>query len=171
VTALATLAAVAPLPALGAPKDRSFPEKSLSFYNTHTGEKLISTFWVEGQYVAESLDDINRILRDHRTDEVKNIDTGLLDLLFALREELETGQPFHVISGYRSPFTNDFLRQQGSGVAVNSLHREGKAIDIRMPDRPLGALRKAALEMKAGGVGYYPRSDFVHVDVGRVRYW
>jgi uncharacterized protein YcbK (DUF882 family) len=110
-------------------------------------------------------------LRDHRADEVENIDTDLLDLLFALRKTLETREPFHVISGYRSAKTNATLRAAGSGVAPNSLHRLGKAIDIRTPGRELRVLHEAAVALKGGGVGYYPKSDFVHVDVGRVRYW
>jgi uncharacterized protein YcbK (DUF882 family) len=160
-----------PCPALSWSHDLSLSERSLAFYNTHTGEQVISTYWLKGDYVEESLTEINRVLRDHRTNEIKNIDTTLLDLLFALRRELATEQPFHVISGYRSAETNALLRAQSSGVAVNSLHRDGKAIDIRLPGRSLGALRQTAVAMRAGGVGYYQQSDFVHIDVGRVRYW
>jgi uncharacterized protein YcbK (DUF882 family) len=168
---IAALAGIFPCPALSSSADLSLPEKSLAFYNTHTGEQLITTYWVQGNYMEDSLAEINRVLRDHRTNEIKNIDTTLLDLLFGLRNELATQEPFHVISGYRSPETNALLRGQSSGVAVNSLHRDGKAIDIRTPGRALEGLRNAAVAMKAGGVGYYPKSDFVHIDVGRVRYW
>jgi uncharacterized protein YcbK (DUF882 family) len=94
-----------------------------------------------------------------------------LDLLFALRTELATNQPLHIISGYRSPKTNAFLQANSSGVVENSLHLVGKAIDIRTPGKSLSVLRKAAVALKGGGVGYYPKSDFVHVDVGRIRYW
>lgn len=168
---IAALAGMLPWPALSSSADLSLPERSLAFYNTHTGERLITTYWVQGIYIADSLEEINRVLRDHRTDEIKDIDTTLLDLLCALRNALAMQQPFHVISGYRSPETNALLGRQSSGVAVNSLHRHGKAIDIRTPGRALDSLRKAAVAMKAGGVGYYPKSDFVHIDIGRVRYW
>jgi uncharacterized protein YcbK (DUF882 family) len=143
----------------------------LSFYNTHTGERLKSVYWAAGDYIAESLREINHILRDPRNDQVHDIDPRLLDLLFALRKEIDANQPFHVISGYRSPDTNAFLRAHSSGVAENSLHLVGQAIDIRSPGRTLSNLRKAAMALKGGGVGYYPKSDFVHVDIGRVRYW
>ena len=146
-------------------------EKSLAFYNTHTAEKLKTVYWAEGNYLADSLREINYVLRDPRNNEVHDIDTRLLDLLFAIRNEIETNQPFHVISGYRSADTNAFLRAHTSGVAENSLHLVGKAIDIRSPGRDLRNLQKAAITLKGGGVGYYPKSDFVHVDIGRVRYW
>jgi uncharacterized protein YcbK (DUF882 family) len=149
----------------------SQPERSLAFYNTHTGEQLKTVYWVQGNYIKDSLGEINHILRDYRTNEIKTIDTRLLNLLFAIRNELETQQPFEVISGYRSPETNAFLRAHSSGVAEHSLHLVGKAIDIRTPGRDLRVLQKTAVALKGGGVGYYPKSDFVHVDVGRVRYW
>jgi uncharacterized protein YcbK (DUF882 family) len=147
------------------------PERSVAFFNTHTGERLRVTYWERGRYIDESLAEINQILRDHRANEVQPIDTTLLDLLFTLRNKLESREPFHVISGYRSARTNLALQAAGSGVAGNSLHCVGKAIDIRMPGRELWALHRAAVALKVGGVGYYPKSDFVHVDVGRVRYW
>jgi len=164
-------AAMLPSSVFAAGKKASVPEKSLAFYNTHTGEKLKSIYWAEGNYVADSLREINHILRDPRNNEIHDIDTGLLDLLFAVRREIETNQPFHVISGYRSAQTNAFLRAHSTGVAENSLHLVGKAIDIRAPGRELRYLQKAAIALKGGGVGYYPKSDFVHIDVGRVRYW
>jgi uncharacterized protein YcbK (DUF882 family) len=120
------------------------------------------------------LRDIDQIMRDFRLDEVKAIDTGLLDLLHLLTETLESRQPLHIISGYRSPQTNARLRERGgsrTGVASRSLHMEAKAADIRIPGTPLATLRRAATLLKGGGVGYYPDLDFVHVDVGRVRYW
>ena len=147
------------------------PQRFLAFFNTHTFERLASLYWSAGEYKPTALERINHILRDFRTGESKSIDTGLLDLLYALRLKLKTEQPFHVISGYRSPATNTALREKGRGVAKNSLHMLGKAIDIRLPGIPLPDLRKAALDLKAGGVGYYSKSDFVHVDVGRVRCW
>ena len=147
------------------------PPRSLSFFNTHTGERLKAIYWENGRYIGDSLAEINRVLRDHRANEVESINTELLDLLFVLQKKLEMREAFHVISGYRAPRTNAALRAGGSGVAENSLHCVGKAIDIRTPGRELGVLHKAAMALKGGGVGYYPRSDFVHVDVGRLRYW
>lgn len=167
----AALAGVFPHKVFACAAALSRPERSLAFYNTHTGERLETVYWAQGRYIQDSLGEINHILRDYRTNEIKNIDTRLLNLLFALHNELETQQPFEVISGYRSPETNAFLRAHSTGVAAHSLHIVGKAIDIRTPDRDLRVLHKAAVALKGGGVGYYPKSDFVHVDVGRVRYW
>jgi len=146
-------------------------ERSLSLHNTHTGESLNTVYWAHGDYLSGALDDLNYILRDHRTEEIKPIDTQLLDLLHALSETLCTRQPFHVISGYRSQATNDFLRTRGRGVARNSLHIQGKAMDIRLPGCDLSVLRESAMGLRGGGVGYYPRSGFVHVDIGRLKYW
>ena len=164
-------AAVLPHSAFAANPSGSIAEKSLAFYNTHTGEKLKTIYWGEGHYFSQSLREINHILRDPRNDEIHDIDTGLLDLLFAIRNQIDTDQPFHVISGYRSPATNEFLRSHTTGVAEHSLHMVGQAIDIRTPGRDLSRLRKVAMALKGGGVGYYPKSDFIHVDVGHVRYW
>jgi len=116
-------------------------------------------------------DALVRQLRDHRTDDVMPIDRALLDALASLREKLETDQPFHVISGYRSPATNARLAAASDGVARKSLHLQGRAIDIRVPGRSLEQVRSVALAMKSGGVGYYRRSGFVHLDTGRVRSW
>jgi uncharacterized protein YcbK (DUF882 family) len=114
---------------------------------------------------------VNRALRDFRTGDIHPIAPGLLDLLSRLHEKLGSHEPFQVISGYRSPRTNATLHQHSSGVASRSLHMQGMAIDIRLEGTALSNLRGAALALKAGGVGYYPSSDFVHVDVGRVRRW
>jgi uncharacterized protein YcbK (DUF882 family) len=149
-------------------------ERSLAFFNTHTAERLSIAYARGSQYQAAALDKINFILRDFRANEIKPIDPSLLDLLHALRAELESDQPIHIISGYRSPQTNAMLRANGgadSGVAAGSLHMAGKAVDIRVPGVPLGALRDAARALKRGGVGFYPASNFVHVDTGRVRHW
>lgn len=169
--ALAAAAAILPRSAFASNPSPSVAEKSLAFYNTHTGENLKTVYWAEGHYLGQSLHEINHILRDPRNDEVHDIDTGLLDLLFAIRKQIETNQPFHVISGYRSAATNEFLRAHTTGVADHSLHLVGQAIDIRSPGRDLRTLQKVAVALKGGGVGYYPKSDFVHVDIGRVRYW
>jgi uncharacterized protein YcbK (DUF882 family) len=145
--------------------------RSVAFDNLHTGEHLKVDYWVNGRYMPDALGAVDRVLRDFRTGEVHAIDPKLLDLLDALRFRLDTPAPFQVISGYRSPKTNTMLHEASTGVAVHSLHVEGMAIDIRVPGRPLETLRAAALDLRRGGVGYYPRSDFVHVDVGRVRFW
>jgi uncharacterized protein YcbK (DUF882 family) len=169
-----TLAAYALLPGARASAALTIPfprVRTLRFYNLHTGEKLTATYWEHGGYIAQALESINYILRDFRAHEVKPIHPRLLDLLCALNRSLETAQPFDVISGYRSPATNAMLAARSEGVAQHSLHMLGEAIDIRVPGRPLPVLRQAAYRLAMGGVGYYPRSDFVHVDIGRVRYW
>jgi len=146
-------------------------ERMLAFFNTHTGERLKITYWEQGQYIGEALSQIDNLLRDHLANETKEIAPKLLDLLFAIRSRLDSREPFHVISGYRSNRTNAYLRAHTSGVAENSLHTVGQAIDIRLPGRDLRTLRQVALELKSGGVGFYPKSNFVHVDIGGVRRW
>ena len=145
--------------------------RTLGFQNLHTGESLNTTYYEANGYIRGALQDINYILRDFRANEIKPIDTRLLDLLVQLRGRLETSAPFEVISGYRSAKTNAMLHAHSEGVAVHSLHIDGRAIDIRVANRDLQAVRNAALSLQSGGVGYYPRSDFVHVDTGRVRFW
>jgi uncharacterized protein YcbK (DUF882 family) len=145
--------------------------RSLSFNNLHTGERLHAVYWEHGDYVPGGLEQINYILRDYRRDEVKPIDPKLLDLLVALRMRLHTSAPYEVISGYRSPITNAMLFNTTEGVALHSMHVQGKAIDIHVPGRNLRTVRLAALSLHRGGVGYYPNSNFVHVDTGRVRWW
>jgi uncharacterized protein YcbK (DUF882 family) len=150
------------------------PVRTLSFFHTHTGERLKATYAAGGAYQPAVLRDINQLLRDFRVNEIKPIDPKLLDLLHELGGTLETDQPFHVISGYRSPQTNAMLRERGgahTGVASHSLHMDGMAIDIRLPGVKLEQLHSAARALKIGGVGFYPDLNFVHVDVGRVRYW
>jgi uncharacterized protein YcbK (DUF882 family) len=150
---------------------KTLPEKALAFYNTHTGETLKAVYWDQGTYVPQALVEINYILRDHRTGEVREIEPALLDLLCALQQKLGSSAPFSIISGYRSSETNSHLSSKNKGVAKNSMHLLGKAIDIRLPGHELKTLQRAAVDLQRGGVGYYPSSDFVHVDVGRVRYW
>lgn len=147
--------------------------RSLAFDNIHTGEKLRVDYWQDGQYLPDALGAVNNVLRDFRTGDVHPIAPGLLDLLVALRRNLETAEPVSVISGYRSPVTNAMLRgeHEHSGVATKSLHMQGMAIDIRIAGRELSAIHNMAQSLRGGGVGYYPKSDFVHVDIGRVRYW
>lgn len=143
----------------------------IALLNTHTGERLDLVYREAGVHVRGALAEIDRLLRDHRSGEVAPIDPGLLDQLHALGARLDARQPFHVISGYRSPATNARLAAAGGGVARDSLHLRGCAIDLRLPGRSLSEVRAAALSLQAGGVGFYPRSDFVHIDTGRVRSW
>ena len=169
--AMATGILFNPLSAMAAFDPRYKSLKNLGFYNTHTHERLQVCYCRNGKYDIQALSKINHILRDHRSGEVKAIDTQLLDFLHALSDKTNPQKPFHVISGYRSPATNKKLRKNSNGVASRSLHMQGKAIDIRIPDFSTRQLRNIARKMKIGGVGYYPQSDFVHVDIGRVRYW
>ncbi len=145
--------------------------RKLSFYNLHTDESLSTVFWQEGHVVPDALAAIDYHLRDFRTGQVHGIDPDLLDLLYQLDGALGFDRPIHVISGYRSPETNAMLAKRSKGVAKNSFHVRGMAIDIRMPGRDLADLRRAALRLGRGGVGFYPGSDFVHVDTGPVRSW
>ncbi len=147
------------------------PERSINLMNLHTGEQLKATYWAEGSYQADELKAIHRVLRDHRTGDIHEIDQNLIEMLNLLHQKMHGKQPFHVISGYRSPKTNQMLRQNSDGVAKKSLHMQGKAIDVRLPGRQLDELRKTALGLKVGGVGYYPGSEFIHIDTGRVRSW
>lgn len=146
-------------------------QRTLAFHHTHTGERAEITYWRDGEYLAEELRSLDHLLRDHRTGESTRMDRDLLDMLYAL--QLGLGEPgeFEIISAYRSPKTNEMLRSKSGGVAKRSLHMQGKAIDIRLCGCELKRLRKTALSIKAGGVGYYPKSNFIHVDTGRVRYW
>jgi uncharacterized protein YcbK (DUF882 family) len=146
-------------------------ERILRFYNTHTGESLRTVFLAGGQFVADALQDINKVLRDHRSNTVAKMDPQLLLLLDQLNDKLGNYRPLHIISGYRSPETNRKLAAASGGVARHSMHLEGKAIDIRIPGLDLANVKKAAASLKGGGVGYYPSSQFVHMDTGRVRYW
>jgi uncharacterized protein YcbK (DUF882 family) len=160
---IATAASAVPRPA----------PRRLAFYNTHTGESIDVVYWSNGRYQPQALGEIARVLRDHRTNEQKAMDVQLLDLLFELRARLDTQRPFHVISSYRAPESNEYLRglSRTSGVAKTSQHMLGRAIDVRIPGLKIEKIRDVALQMRRGGVGYYPASDFVHVDVGRVRRW
>lgn len=152
-------------------RGRRAPERELRFYNLHTDERLRTVYWADGRYLPDSLAEIDNILRDFRAGKVHPIDPRLLDLLWNLHRSLETHQPFQVISGYRTPKTNAMLAAHSRGVARHSMHILGKAVDIRVPGRSTRGIRDAALALRGGGVGYYPVSRFVHVDVGRVRHW
>lgn len=158
--------------ALQPTRARAFaPPRKVALDNLHTGEKLALPYWADGQYLTESLREIDWLLRDHRNNAAHPIDPRLLDLLHALDQSLGTSRPYEVISGYRSPASNAMLAASSEGVARHSLHTQGMAIDIRVQGVQLAHLRDSAKALTGGGVGYYAASDFVHVDVGRVRYW
>lgn len=146
-------------------------EKTLSFVNLHTNETLECCYWKNNQPNQNGLAKINYILRDHRTQEVAQIDRQLIDMLHNLHTLTKSNAPFEIISGYRSPKTNEALRKSTSGVAKRSLHMQGKAIDVRLPDIELKNFRNAAISLQAGGVGYYSKSGFLHLDTGRPRNW
>jgi uncharacterized protein YcbK (DUF882 family) len=150
---------------------RPTESRALSLYNLHTGERLKTVYFDCGEYVPGALREVNYFFRDFRANLVKPIDPRLLDLLHRINCALDTSQPFNLISGYRSAATNAWLASRSEGVARHSLHMEGMAADINVPGRSLALLQFVALAMRGGGVGYYPRSDFVHVDTGRVRRW
>jgi uncharacterized protein YcbK (DUF882 family) len=146
-------------------------ERSLVFSHLHTGETLKATFWADGEYLHDEIAAINKLLRDHRSGDIHAMDKQLFDQMYLLQQSTGVKGSFQIISGYRSPATNEKLRVKSSGVARRSLHMQGRAIDIRLPGCKLKDLRNAALDLKAGGVGYYARSNFIHIDTGRVRRW
>jgi len=145
--------------------------RTVSFLHLHTGERLDATYWSDGAYQQDALAAVDHLLRDFRTDEVKPIDPSLLDRLQDLRRTMRSSAPFEVISGYRSPATNAAMRRKSRAVAKNSFHMRGMAIDLRLPGRGISQLRHAALQQRTGGVGYYPQSSFIHLDVGPLRRW
>ncbi len=145
--------------------------RKLSFVNLHTDERLTATYWHNGSYQRPVLNELDHLLRDWRTDEVHKIDAKLFDVLWELQQRLESRAPFEIISGYRSPKTNATLAAASDGVAKKSLHMQGMAIDIALGDAKLTKVRDTAIGMQRGGVGYYPKSGFVHLDTGRVRSW
>jgi uncharacterized protein YcbK (DUF882 family) len=145
--------------------------RQLSFYHTHTRRQLDVVYYANGEYVDSALDEVNRFLKDFRTGEITAINPELLDLLHDLRNELGPEATFEVISAYRSPQTNEMLRTTTAGVAKNSHHTKGNAIDVRLRGIRTTTLRNTAIRMQRGGVGYYPKSDFVHMDMGPVRTW
>lgn len=169
--ALCGAAALAATPLAAEAASRPQMVRTIAILNPHTGEAVKASYWVKGSYVPEELQAINHVLRDHWTNEVAEIDPKLLDTLHALQNRLDTKSAFHVTSAYRSRETNDMLRRKGERAAKHSLHMEGKAVDVRMPGRSVKYLHRAAVRLQAGGVGYYPKSNFVHLDVGPVRRW
>jgi uncharacterized protein YcbK (DUF882 family) len=161
------LASLAACPVLAA----SRKPRCVSFVHTHTGETLRAVYFQDDGYQARSLAQVDYLLRDFRTGDVHRIDPALLDILFDLQTMANRDAPFEVISGYRSPATNAMLHRSSDGVAQHSMHLEGRAIDVRLSGFPTGKLAGHARALSRGGVGFYARSDFVHVDTGRVRFW
>jgi uncharacterized protein YcbK (DUF882 family) len=147
-------------------------EHALRLYNTHTGERLEIVYRRGGEYVPEALSKLDYFLRDHRTGDIRHFDPRLYDILSDLTASVgQSDAEIAIVCGYRTPSTNETLRAHTTGVAKNSLHIQAEAIDLRVPGVDTLKLRKAALALQRGGVGYYPHSDFIHVDVGRVRQW
>jgi uncharacterized protein YcbK (DUF882 family) len=145
--------------------------RTLSMQNVHTGESLNAVYWERGEYLPDALRAVNYFFRDFRANEEKDIDPRLLDLLHGIGLQLDTSKPINLVSGYRTAATNAWLAQRSEGVARHSMHIQGRAADINIPGRQLSILDRVALALRVGGVGYYPHSDFVHVDTGRVRHW
>ncbi len=147
-------------------------ERYLSFYNPNTGETIRRVYWTPREgYIRESIKEVSWGLRDHHNNQVKAFDVNVLDQLYALQLQLGERAPVHVISAYRSPTTNSVLCEGSRRVARNSYHMQAMAMDVRLPGGRVADLHKVARALGAGGVGYYPRSNFVHIDSGPVRYW
>ena len=145
--------------------------RTLFIYDPRSLEDLDAEYWVNGWYNPDALARISHFMRDRRNDQTIDMDPGLIDILYAIWQRTGSDRPLHIISGYRSPETNAYLAATRRGVARNSYHMYGKAADIKLPGYSSYALRQIALSLQAGGVGYYPRSDFVHVDTGPIRDW
>lgn len=145
--------------------------RHLEFKNVHTEETFRGEYWYDGKYIPGAFSEIKSVLRDYRTGERFPIDPRLMDILYVLQNRLQNHGAFQIFSGYRSPATNEMLRETTNGVARGSLHMQGQAIDLNLPGTRLGVLEKAAIRLKSGGVGFYPSSDFVHIDTGRARNW
>ncbi|MDO5646499.1 DUF882 domain-containing protein [Paracoccus sp. (in: a-proteobacteria)] len=145
--------------------------RRVRMYSGRTGESIDTVYWVDGRYVREALNEINKFMRDWRTGEVIGIDPRTIDIASASARLMQTNEPYMMLSGYRSPRTNAMLRRQSGGVAQNSLHMTGKAADLRLKSRSVNQMYQAAVSCRAGGVGRYNRSNFVHMDCGPVRNW
>ena len=145
--------------------------RRISFRNSHTGEIFSGVYRVGDKYLPDAFERINVVLRDFRTNELFPIDPRVIDIIYSVHNLTQRDEPYEVLSGYRCPKTNANLRSHSEGVAKNSLHMTGQAIDLRLPGFETKQIRKLAVSLKAGGVGYYPKSDFVHMDTGDVRTW
>ncbi len=169
--AVSTLAGLA-APGVYAAKSRYPAHKALALANLHTGEKIKAVYFEHGRYLPDAIKEIEWLMRDYRTDQAHRIDRALLDQIHELKHRLGVShKPVQILSGYRSPFTNKQLRKQSRGVAKNSLHMQGRAVDLQIEGVNVSRLRAAAVAMGKGGVGYYPGSGFVHIDTGAVRTW
>lgn len=146
-------------------------ERTLRLYNIHTGESLNTTFWAEGQYLDNEVQQLDLLMRDHRANQAMAMQRRLYEKLYHLQTLFDSKEPMYVVSAYRAPKTNADLRRHSNGVAEGSMHMQGKAIDIRIPGVSHRHLHKAAIAMRTGGVGYYPKSGFIHIDTGRRRQW
>ena len=146
-------------------------DRQLSFYHTHTAESLTVTYYRDGDYVPAALDELNYFLRDFRTGDVTEMDPAVFDILHDIYVQTGSTGTYEVISAYRSPKTNEMLRSKSNGVARNSQHLHGNAIDVRLRGVDTAKLRDVAIALHRGGVGYYRSSNFIHVDTGRVRTW
>ena len=145
--------------------------RRLRMHSGRTGELIDTIYWIEGEYIPEAMAEINKFMRDWRTDGVIRYDNRTIDILAASHRLLQTDAPYLLLSGYRSPQTNAMLRSKSRNVARNSLHMKGQAADIRLPQRSVSQISKAAISCSAGGVGRYSRSNFVHMDCGPIRVW
>jgi len=159
------------MPGLARADEQPVEARNLHITNIHTNESFKGEYWNDGEYLPDAFGEIKTVLRDYRTNQKFPIDPRLMDILFVLQHRLQNFEPFNVFSGYRSPATNAMLRETTNGVARGSLHMQGQAIDINLPGTRLTSLHKAGIRLKSGGVGFYPASDFVHIDTGRVRNW
>lgn len=159
---------------LAAPSSLILPEtehRTLTVRNMHTGDLVKATYWEQGEYLVDGLAELYYAMRDHRANKVIAMDLELLDNLHHIQQTLESRKEVYLFSAYRTPHTNESLRKQHDGVAKQSLHMQGKALDFRIPGISNKHLNKAALACNHGGVGYYPNSGFIHLDTGRKRHW
>lgn len=145
--------------------------RRIRMYAGRTGERIDMIYWIEGDYLADAIKEVNYFMRDWRSNEVKSIDTRTIDIMAAAHNLLDVSEPYMLISGYRSPSTNAMLRARSSGVAKNSRHLLGQAADLQLASRSVSQMYKAAAACNAGGVGKYSKSNFVHMDCGPVRTW
>ncbi|MEM7317640.1 MAG: DUF882 domain-containing protein [Pseudomonadota bacterium] len=145
--------------------------RRIRMYSGRTGERIDMVYWIDGKYIKDAVKEVNHFMRDWRSDQVKSIDLRTIDIMAASHNLLDANEPYMLLSGYRSPQTNAMLRRKSRGVARNSLHMKGQAADLRLSSRSVRQVAKAAISCRAGGVGRYSRSNFVHMDCGVVRDW
>ncbi|MEO1293395.1 MAG: DUF882 domain-containing protein [Pseudomonadota bacterium] len=165
--------------ALAVPKAKAAPHylrglgdfRQLNLVNHRTAERLNVVYYVDGEYIPDAVDEVSYLMRDWRRNEIMPMDARTLDIVAAMYKHLDVSEPLQVVSGYRSPATNDLLRRKGRGVAKNSFHTRGMAVDLSLQSRSVGKMYKAALSCRAGGVGRYTRNHFIHVDCGPQRTW